>query len=113
MLRFRLRTMLIGVAVLAVPMAWVGYQLNWIRQRQAMLESGRVYPTGKHGMASEVPAPGWLGLFGETGWRFLSSVEATPEEFAEATRLFPESEVVTLESWWPPMRQSTNPAKQP
>jgi hypothetical protein len=31
--QFRLRTLLIGVAALAVASAWVGHQLDWIRQR--------------------------------------------------------------------------------
>jgi hypothetical protein len=31
---FRLRTLLVVVSVLALPLAWVGYSLEWIRQRQ-------------------------------------------------------------------------------
>ena len=38
MLRFRLRTLMIVVAVLAVPMAWVGYSLRWIEERRVALE---------------------------------------------------------------------------
>lgn len=37
MLRFRLRTMLIAVAMLAVPMAWVGYQWKLEQEREAMI----------------------------------------------------------------------------
>lgn len=35
---FRLGTMLLGLAILAGPLAWVGYSLNWIRARHAFLD---------------------------------------------------------------------------
>jgi hypothetical protein len=35
---FSLRTLFVAVTVLAVPLGWVGYQLNWIRQRHELLE---------------------------------------------------------------------------
>ena len=38
-LRFSLRTMLVLVAILSVPMAWVAYCKNWIRERHAVLEN--------------------------------------------------------------------------
>ena len=31
--QFSLRTMFVVVTVLAVPLGWIGYSLNWIRQR--------------------------------------------------------------------------------
>jgi hypothetical protein len=36
-LRFRLRTLLIVVAVLAVPCAWVGQTVRWIRAREVVV----------------------------------------------------------------------------
>ena len=31
--QFRLRTLLVAVVVLSIPLAWIGYSLNWIRER--------------------------------------------------------------------------------
>ena len=31
---FRLRTLFVLVAVLSIPLAWVAYSLNWIRERR-------------------------------------------------------------------------------
>ena len=31
--------MLVLVAILSVPLAWVAYSLNWIRERHAVLEN--------------------------------------------------------------------------
>lgn len=61
--RFRLRTLLIAVTVLTVPMAWVGYSLSWIAERRAARESGLdMYP-----FENPVSAPFSLRLFGEPG----------------------------------------------
>jgi len=83
MLRFRLRTLLIAVAVLAVPIAWVGYQLNWIRQRREWLR-GHAHAT----VDPPTPAPSLLALFGEKG---IQSTWYFPGEEVEAQRLFPEA----------------------
>ena len=36
-LAFRLRTLFVLVAIASVPMAWVGYQLNWGRERRRVV----------------------------------------------------------------------------
>jgi len=38
--------LLIGIAVLSIPMAWVGYQLNWIRQRHEFADQYKIPPQG-------------------------------------------------------------------
>ena len=89
MLRFRLRTLLIAVAVLAVPMTWVGYSLRWIAERRAMIDLHEV----KVEMALKAPiqrAPGGLWIFGERGRPFVF-VEPGYGEAARA--LFPEAKV--------------------
>ena len=68
--QFGLRTLLITVAVLAVPCAWVGYQLNWIDKRNAVWSA---YFFGwEHAAEHEISrreAPGGLALFDEPGLR--------------------------------------------
>jgi len=69
--RFKLRTLLIAMAILMLPMAWVGYSLNWIRQRQRFpnrefLDSIAQDREDIVGIRRPV-APSWLWLFGEAG----------------------------------------------
>jgi hypothetical protein len=59
---FRLRTLFVVVAVLSILLAWVGYSLNWIRQRHEAMDVYCVFPVWR-----PVVAPGGLGLLGETG----------------------------------------------
>ena len=40
--QFSLRTMFVLVFVVSVPLAWVGYSLNWIKERCAILDRGEV-----------------------------------------------------------------------
>jgi hypothetical protein len=89
MLRFHLRTLLIVVALLAVPCAWVSYSLRWIRDRRELLNR----PCA---MALEIPgevvvAPGGLWLFGEWGYAEISIDWNAPMDADEARRLFPEA----------------------
>jgi hypothetical protein len=65
MLRFRLRTLLIGVAVVAVPCAWVGHSLRWINERRTLLQIGAAQADNP--FQSEIKAPAGLGIFGERG----------------------------------------------
>ncbi len=93
MLRFRLRTLLIAVAVLAVPCAWVGYSLRWIEQRRSALSKWDFQTkSGFIGLYPVMPimAPGGLWLLGERGVPMI----LCPPERAEFMRdLFPEAEV--------------------
>ena len=100
---FRLRTMLIVVAALAIPLAWVGYSLNWIRQRHEVLYSnfalGVAMPRSICG-ASCPNAPWMLRPFGELGqWKMIhcalpSNIEAERRRLAA---LFPEAEIEVSE----------------
>lgn len=101
MLRFRLRTLLIAVAILAVPMAWVGHSLRWIEQRRAAIVS--IYGRGFYWLdrlsgfgndSFERPdAPGLLWLFGERGQSGIVRPKLTTYTREELERLFPEAEV--------------------
>jgi hypothetical protein len=103
MLRFRLRTLLIAVAVRAVPMAWVSYSLRWIEQRQA---SGMLWPDywvdPPPDHIERLNAPGGLWLFGEYGRRV---VFAHPGDSAKMAEQFPEARIIeetNLRPIWPP-----------
>ena len=93
--RFSLRTMFVVVTVLCV---WLGYQLNWIRQRRDFYVryNGRFTTEPFNGSA-----PGVLWLFGETGWPHMglkvqstdmdSLTEADWQLVRRARQLFPEA----------------------
>ena len=106
---FSLRTLVVVVTVLA---CWFGYQLNWIRQRQLLLEDPHFVAS-----AARVAAPWPLRLFGETGPSWLAYEQLTTDEFVaqdqdviystevldttlvkeqldRAARLFPESGII-------------------
>jgi hypothetical protein len=91
MLRFRLRTLLIVVAVLAVPCAWVGYSLRWMEERHAAIEKKLVVKDEEWG--ERVTAPSLLWLFGEEGFDCLVCQSELPDDVDKATRLFPEAKV--------------------
>jgi hypothetical protein len=81
--RYSLRTLLIGIALLSLPMAWTTYQLNWIRQRHAFR---RVYGINHYNEYEQ--APWTLRLFGEWGvktiWVPRTEMERTRDLFPEA-----------------------------
>jgi hypothetical protein len=84
--RFRLRTLLIAIALLSIPMGWVAYQLNWIRQRHALLAEAK-----NNGLVvGSSPAPGLLAVLGEKG----VSILMIPDDLQErAHLLFPEADI--------------------
>jgi hypothetical protein len=79
--RFSTRSLLVLVLLLAVPMGWLGYQLNWIRQRssvrhqisanqQLLFADGMDYRDGKLKLNTFYQlrdAPWSLRIFGESG----------------------------------------------
>ena len=93
-LQFRLRTLLIAVTVLAVPLAWVSYSLNWIRARRNLLNDRVVVDITDSWSFTDAPAG--LGLFGEQGWRVLVYQGDSSRTIEDARRLFPEAQVVGL-----------------
>jgi hypothetical protein len=114
---YSLRTLFVVVTVFA---CWLGYQLNWIRERHALLSRPHAvsYVSGVDGLSpDQVPAPLSLRAFGERGcWLlYLTFVDdergsncdsnepeersrlLNPNELLEierARRLFPEASVV-------------------
>ena len=103
---FSLRTMFVVVRVFA---CWLGYELNWIRQRHEALDKDGFTSEAPPASADFVTAPGWLWLFGERGYDTIwfkvpnderDGMELNPAEVAEVarvSRLFPEAEIG---EWW-------------
>src|SRR5262245_39893529 len=101
--RFKLRTLFVLVAILAIPMAWAAYQLNWIRERHEFIAQYRIPLIGPvhyqdvrvnlGGAESQslTDRPQWsLELFGE---KKCPSLTFPASELARFNRLFPEGEV--------------------
>ena len=106
--RFSLRTMLVLVSLVCVTCGYVGWALNWKRQRHVFLES---HPKCLYSVPSQDwPAPWPLRLFGEVGIIHIQMqlVPGRKEELKElkarteeVKRLFPESKVQSfLEDKW-------------
>ena len=64
--RFRLRTLLVLIGLLSIPMGWAAYQLNWIRQRHECVDrfqlDGTLYGIWQFNQSE---CPWQLRLFGE------------------------------------------------
>ena len=94
--RFRLRTLLVAVFVVSVPLAWVAYSLNWIRARQAALsEMERYFLLSVHD-PYRPKAPALLWIFGEQGVPRLRCPHTdvptyTEAELSRLMELFPEA----------------------
>jgi len=99
-LSFSLRTLFVAMTVLCV---WLGYHLNWIRQRQQAREwlaadEHSWYAPSLVGARTQASAPWSLRLFGEKGCvgigmdaeQFAGPVPYSPETLK---RLFPEARV--------------------
>ena len=96
--QFRLRTLLVAVLLVSIPLAWVGYSLNWIRQRRAAVQNPElklVIPTHNY-----PDAPGGLWLFGEQGQHaFIRCPDYwTNEQVNRIRRLFPETRILNEDS---------------
>jgi len=95
--RFRLRTLLVLVALCAMTMGWVAAQFAWIAKRHHALRNiGTTISVGN-------PAPWPLHMFHERG---VAHIYATPEylrtvhSIEELQRLFPEAGVEPIEHYY-------------
>lgn len=86
-LQFSVRTLLVLIALVSLPMGWVAYQLHWVRQRHGFIDRFLCWD----GNPPQDPDPPWpLALFGEIG---MGAIDVPPSRVSEAQRLFPESQV--------------------
>jgi len=65
--QFSLRTMFVLTVVVSIPLAWVGYSLNWIRERRAARQdTSRLWSVvSSDSIPNGDPAPRSLRPFGE------------------------------------------------
>ncbi len=90
---YSLRTLLVVVTVVAAPLGWVAYQLNWIRQRHAALGSGGEINDDPLGCAiTQGTAPWSLRIFGEPGYEAIYAPgHRSTQSVARLQSLFPEA----------------------
>jgi hypothetical protein len=98
-LRFSLRTLLVLVTLLCLYLGWA---MNWIRQRQAFLRDSvpddpivKVLATVSG--LKEQAAPWSLRLLNENGIPWLYFESAEQQKLIEVSQLFPEAKVYFLE----------------
>jgi hypothetical protein len=108
--QFRLRTVLIGVAILSIPLIYAGRQAQNVRVRKAMIETiqdagGSVYPFASVGLFSDGPALWCRKLFGDPGYGLVNLPPAMSTRASAVQKLFPETTVVIL-------RSSANPIEK-
>ena len=78
---------MIAIAILCIPLSWISYHLNWIRQRYAFLAEFPAQPAPEDGEGKS-DLPFGLGMFDESPHMHI---EAPRERQKEAERLFPEA----------------------
>lgn len=93
--QFSLRTMFVGMTVACLVLAWVGYSLNWIKERHDWRDNPAhvgfaVMYEHADGSDTPVTAPGWLWVFGEQGF---GKVWCSPSQLETVRRIFPEAVV--------------------
>ena len=108
--RFKLRTLMIVVAISSIPLVYAGRQAQNVRERKAMIETirdtgGTVYPFASVELFSDGPALWCRKQFGDPGYGLVNLPAAMSTEALAVQRLFPESTVVIL-------RSSTNPIER-
>jgi hypothetical protein len=94
--QFRLRTLLIAVAVLALPCAFVGCEVKIVRERQAFLVNRAYIPAESSGKVDPKRAPWLLRLLGAESVSLLLVYGRV--EFEQATSLFPEASITDMET---------------
>ena len=88
--QFSLRMLFVAVAVVCIPLSWIGYHLNWIRQRHAFLAQYPTLPVSEDREA-RAKLPFGLDILDESPHMYI---EAPREHQKEAARLFPEALVI-------------------
>jgi hypothetical protein len=93
--QFRLRSLMIMVTLLAVPCAYVGWQVRLVRERRDILDNRTKHATAIYGMVD--PPSLTLGVrrwLGDVAVRqFFFNADATDDEIEVTRRALPEAEV--------------------
>ena len=92
--QFSVRTLLVLVTAVAILSNWLGYHLNWIRQRHAFIAAcPQLSPCYIHGTSL---APVQLRLLGEGGVEYIGLAKRYE---GVVRRLFPEARIVIVPGW--------------
>ena len=92
--QFSLRTLLIAVALLSIPMAYVGRRVQIVQERKAMLSRIRSVDGGICGAS---PMSGLRGLLGDKAIVVIGlPVKTGYDERLTIRDLFPEAQIVDL-----------------
>src|SRR5580693_1171162 len=91
--QFRLRTLMIGVTLLAVPLGYVGWQAKIVREREAFLEN-HFCLSAEHSPSGPVQAPWMLRLLGAKPIYYVTVWGRAEAE--RAASLFPEAIVTDI-----------------
>jgi hypothetical protein len=88
---FSLRTMFVGVTLLATSLGWVCYSLNWVRERHALFA---LYEEDLWPLDKKTVSPGMLWIFGEKGQPYLFIAQPVfQRELDEMQKAFPEAKI--------------------
>ena len=97
--QFRLRTLMIGVTLMAVLCAYVAHEAKIVRARNEWLSSNRqglseaLYVT-KEVLGNQEKGPSWIRFrLGDQSYRVIL---AKPEAVQDAAKLFPEAHVLEV-----------------
>src|SRR5437868_3353725 len=106
--RYSLRTLLLFVAILAIPLGWLGWQAKIVRERRATIDEivaagGQVtrkadlkYMGGQSQVVEVQPPPWYRGMFGDEAIAIIQLTSRNTSGVAEIEGLFPESLVYNL-----------------
>jgi hypothetical protein len=93
--QYSLRTLLIGVMLLALPCAYVGSQAKIVRERREFLESHHLLIMGSLDFADHKDVSGLRKWMGDDGLdNLLLNCWTGDEELETFRRLFPEAKIV-------------------
>jgi hypothetical protein len=105
--RFSLRTLFVLIALISIPLSWVAYQLNWIRQRHQFLRPDG--PVVGWSRRSDRLLPWSLRLCGEHGMDMLQVRQADSNA---AQKLFPESAVEIMPNEYRTLKPENIPTSE-
>ena len=86
--RFSLRTMLVLVTLVCLLCGYLGWAMNWIRQRQVFLKTQGIVGSSYFGAFKDAPFA--IRLLGEKGCK---SIWVIPGQEEKGRELFPEAEI--------------------
>ena len=113
--QYSLRTLLIGVALLAVPCADVAHEARIVSERKAVLD--RIRANGGEGVRAfhqRGPVPWLRGVFGDEPIALFWLPAATPaKERLRIATAYPEARIKATDPlWWPRSHMISEQEKQ-